>query len=115
MLISQEELSAPWQEDDRIRATQRRTVRVLAAAQIVGGIGVGVAASLGPSVGGVILIGAAVVTSIPMLLVGMLLFGIGSATNQQSRYAAADLATPHRRAQALSIVVWATTRSPRSR
>ncbi|MEU9791435.1 MFS transporter [Streptomyces sparsogenes] len=47
--------------------------------------------------------------SIPLLVVGMLLFGVGSATNQQSRYAAADLAAPHRRAQALSIVVWSTT------
>jgi MFS family permease len=39
----------------------------------------------------------------------MLMFGSGSATNLQSRYAAADLATPMHRARSLSIVIWATT------
>ncbi len=64
---------------------------------------------LAAAVGGVVLLVAAVLTSIPLLVIGMLLFGIGSATNQQSRYAAADLAAPHHRARALSTVVWATT------
>lgn len=150
----------PWQTEEPVRAAQRRTVRVLAAAQIVGGVGVGVAVSIGAllaesvaesetyaglartattagaaavgvplallaqrrgrrtslsagwlvaAVGGALLVGSAVSRSIPLLIVGMLLFGVGSATNQQSRYAAADLAVPHRRAQALSTVVWSTT------
>ncbi|MGW5128285.1 MFS transporter [Streptomyces sp. NPDC004069] len=150
----------PWQTQAQVRTVQKRTVRVLAAAQIVGGVGVGVSVSIGSllaetvaqsetyaglartattagaaavgvplalvaqrrgrrtslsagwlvaAVGGALLIGSAVSRSIPLLTVGMLLFGVGSATNQQSRYAAADLAAPHRRAQALSVVVWSTT------
>lgn len=160
MAASQETHPASWQAETRVRATQKRTVRLLAAAQIVGGVGVGVASSLGPllaeavthsqayaglartattlgaaavgvplaflaqrrgrrsalstgwlaaALGGIILVAAAVIASIPLLIVGMLLFGIGSATNQQSRFAAADLAAPHHRARALSIVVWSTT------
>ncbi|MEU9455801.1 MFS transporter [Streptomyces sp. NPDC048277] len=152
--------TVPWQAEARVQAVQKRTVRLLAAAQIVGGVGVGVSVSIGSllaesvarsetyaglartattagaalvgiplallaqrrgrrvalstgwftaAVGGVVLIASAVEKSIPLLIVGMLLFGVGSATNQQSRYAAADLAAPHRRAQALSIVVWSTT------
>ncbi|MEV5878504.1 MFS transporter [Streptomyces sp. NPDC052101] len=160
MTASQDIRAVPGQAEAYVRAVQKRTVRLLAAAQIVGGVGVGVSVSIGSllaesvahsetyaglartattagaaavgvplallaqrrgrrsalstgwlaaAVGGVILVGSAVSKSIPLLIVGMLLFGVGSATNQQSRYAAADLAAPHRRAQALSIVVWATT------
>ncbi|WNF00309.1 MFS transporter [Streptomyces luomodiensis] len=149
-----------WQTESPVRSVQKRTVRVLAAAQIVGGVGVGVSVSIGSllaesvaqsetyaglartattagaaavgvplallaqrrgrrtslstgwlvaAVGGILLVGSAVSRSIPLLIAGMLLFGIGSATNQQSRYAAADLAAPHRRAQDLSLVVWSTT------
>ncbi|MFC8538184.1 MFS transporter [Streptomyces sp. NPDC057249] len=150
----------PWQEQSRVRAVQKRTVRVLSAAQIVGGVGVGVSVSVGPllaesvarsetyaglartattvgaaavgiplalmaqrrgrrtslgtgwlmaAAGGALLVVSAVYRSIPVLIMGMLLFGVGSATNQQSRYAAADLAVPQQRAQALSVVLWSTT------
>jgi len=143
-----------------VRAAQTRTVSLLAAAQIVGGVGVGASVSIGSllaesiarseayaglartasvlgaaaigvplallaqrrgrraslsvgwlvaATGSALLVLAAVVRSIPLLVVGMLLFGVGSATNLQSRYAAADLALPHRRARALSVVVWSTT------
>lgn len=160
MSTPQDTAPTPWQEHARVRAVQRRTVRVLSAAQIVGGVGVGVSVSAGPllaesvarsetyaglartattagaalvgiplallaqrrgrraslgagwlvaAAGGGLLIASAVNRSIPLLIVGMLLFGVGSATNQQSRYAAADLAAPHRRAHALSIVLWSTT------
>jgi MFS family permease len=61
------------------------------------------------ALGSVLLVLSAVVESIPVLVAGMLLFGVGSATNLQSRFAAADLALPHRRARALSTVVWSTT------
>ena len=44
-----------------------------------------------------------------LLLVGMALFGGGSTSNQQARYAATDLAEPTRRGRALSVVMWATT------
>jgi MFS family permease len=50
-----------------------------------------------------------VVDSFALLLAGALLLGANSATNYQSRYAAADLAVPERRARALSVVLWATT------
>jgi MFS family permease len=50
-----------------------------------------------------------VVDSFALLLGGALLLGANSATNYQSRYAAADLAAPERRARALSVVLWATT------
>lgn len=160
MTAAPETHTSLWQHQPAVRATQRRAVRCLAAAQVVGGVGIGVASALGPllaeavahnealaglartattvgaatagvplallakrrgrrtalgagwltaSGGGLVLIVAAVLVSIPLLIVGMLLFGVGSATNQQSRYAAADLATPQRRARALSIVIWSTT------
>ncbi|MGP3769611.1 MFS transporter [Streptomyces sp. SDT5-1] len=150
----------PWEALEHVAAVQKRTVRLLVAAQTVGGVGVGVASSLGSllaedvaqsetyaglartamtagaavvgiplaflaqrrgrrsslsagwlaaAIGGFILVAAAVLGSVPLLAFGMLLFGTGGATNQQSRFAAADLAMPHRRARALSVVVWATT------
>ncbi len=149
-----------WQSEAAVRAAQTRTVWLLSAAQIVGGIGVGASGAIGgllaesiarseayagvartasvlgaaavgvplallaqrrgrrtalssgwlaAGLGSLLLVVAAVVGSTPLLLVGMFLFGVGSATNLQSRYAAADLAAPHRRARALSLVVWSTT------
>jgi MFS family permease len=149
-----------WQDDPDIRRTQFRTVRLLVMAQIVGGVGVGAAASLGSllaeavthsdayaglartsstlgaatvglplallanrrgrraalsagwltaAVGALLLVLAAVMEDVGLLVVAMLLFGAGSATNLQSRYAAADLASPWHRARTLSIVVWSTT------
>lgn len=44
-----------------------------------------------------------------MLLLGMLLFGSGTATNLQSRYAATELVDLRHQARAMSIVLWATT------
>jgi MFS family permease len=49
------------------------------------------------------------VRSFPVLLLGGLLLGANSAANYQSRYAAADLATPATRARALAVVLWATS------
>ncbi|MEV6673790.1 MFS transporter [Streptomyces sp. NPDC051162] len=45
----------------------------------------------------------------PLVLLGMLLIGAGTASNLQSRYAATDLAAPCTRARELSLVVWSTT------
>ncbi|SEQ68679.1 Predicted arabinose efflux permease, MFS family [Lentzea xinjiangensis] len=42
-----------------------------------------------------------------VMLVGLLLFGGASSANYAARYAATDLAHPHRRARELSRVVWA--------
>jgi MFS family permease len=47
--------------------------------------------------------------SIPLLFVGLFLFGGGTTANYQARYAAVDLAEPGRRGRQLSLVVWATT------
>ncbi|MER7763998.1 MFS transporter [Streptomyces sp. NPDC097619] len=52
---------------------------------------------------------AAAVSSFPLLLLGMALFGAASSANLQARFAAADLADPDHRARAISTVVWATT------
>ncbi|WP_029136520.1 MFS transporter [Nakamurella lactea] len=151
---------AVWQAEPAVVAVQRRTVRLLASAQIVGGIGIGAGASLGAllaesvtssesmaglartaatlgaavvaiplatlagrrgrrtslglgwaiaAVGGLALVVSAALDSVVILVLGMLMFGSGTATNLQSRYAATDVALPARRAGTLSLVVWSTT------
>jgi MFS family permease len=52
---------------------------------------------------------SAEVASFPLLLLGMLLLGSGTAANLLARYAGADLAEPDRRGRAIATVVWATT------
>lgn len=69
----------------------------LVLAYLIGAVGAGVAV-LG-----------AVADSFPLLLLGLVGFGAGSSANLAARFAAADLAEPHRRARAISTVVWATT------
>ena len=63
---------------------------------------------LGAGGAAVLVVGGAV-ESFWLLMVGAVLLGATTATNLQSRYAAADLAAPETRARDLSIVVWATT------
>jgi MFS family permease len=141
-------------------ALQRRTVRVLASAQVLGGVGVGAGVSVGGLIaedvsgstslsglaqtstvlgaavialpmarvmsargrrpglaggyavalaGAVLMVVGAAARSFSLVLLGACLTGAGTATNLQSRYAAADLAEPAQRARALATVVWATT------
>ena len=53
---------------------------------------------------------AAVLThSFPLLLLGTLLIGFGNASNNLSRYTAADMVKTDRRASAIGTVVWAAT------
>jgi MFS family permease len=59
--------------------------------------------------GAVLTIVAAQLDSLALLLLAGCLFGSGSASNLQSRYAATDSAEPSRIARALAVVVWATT------
>ncbi|MFG3688705.1 MFS transporter [Micromonospora sp. NPDC047740] len=59
--------------------------------------------------GGVLVVLAAVTRQVPLLFLGMLLFGGGTAANLQARYTAVDLAEPARRGRQLSVIVWATT------
>ena len=61
------------------------------------------------AVGGAGVVLSAVVDSVPLLLLSLLLYGSGTATNLMARYAAADLAAPHRRGGAVSTVLFATT------
>lgn len=139
------------------RRLQRRTVRALVVAQIVGAIGIGVTPSvgvllaqqvthsdmwaglartgstLGAAIGGLplaalaarrgrrwalttgwtvsglgaaLLIAAAQLQDLAALVIGLLVTGVGTAAQLQARFAATDLATPARKARALSTVVW---------
>ncbi len=139
---------------------QRRTVRVLVASQVLGGVGVaaGIAAGgllaeevsgstalaglaqtasvLGAALlavplarlaarsgrrpalatgylvglaGALLTVAAAVVGQYWLMLIGSALFGGGTASNLQARYAATDFASTAERGRSLSVVVWATT------
>jgi MFS family permease len=71
---------------------------------------VGLAAGYGIGVLGALIAAAAVFTnSFPLLVCGTLLIGFGNSSNQLSRYAAADMVPPERRASAIGIVVWGAT------
>ena len=69
----------------------------LAAGFIVGGLG---------AIGVVL---AALINSIILLLVSLLIYGAGTATNLQARYAGTDLANKKQRATAISITMVMTT------
>ncbi|WP_428961377.1 MFS transporter [Micromonospora fluostatini] len=153
------EQSAPPRDRPDVAVVQRRTVRLLAGTQVLGGTGVTIGVAVGAllaadlagtavaglaqsagvvgaallavpvtrlmtgygrrpglvlaylvgAAGGVLTVLAAVTGWVPLLFLGMLLFGGGSAANLQARYAAVDLAEPARRGRQLSVVVWATT------
>ena len=60
-------------------------------------------------VGAVIAASGVISRSFPLFLAGTVLIGFGNSANQLSRYAAADLYEPSRRATALSLVVWGAT------
>lgn len=60
-------------------------------------------------VGAVLILVSAVIVNFLLLLLGCLLFGGATTANNQSRYAAVDLAEDRHRGRDLSIVVWATT------
>ena len=71
---------------------------------------VGLAAGYGVGLAGALLATLAVVlVSLPLLLIGTALIGFGNASNQLSRYVAADLFPAERRASALGTVVWGAT------
>lgn len=59
--------------------------------------------------GAALILTAGISGSFPLMIVGSLLFGGGTSSGGQARYAAADLAEEHHRGRDLSIVVWATT------
>ncbi|MGG5171093.1 MFS transporter [Pseudarthrobacter sp. J1738] len=59
--------------------------------------------------GAVTAISAAALNLFPLLLLGLMLLGVGSAVNLQARFAATDLAVAGSRGRDLSLVVWSTT------
>lgn len=61
------------------------------------------------AVGGGLVVVAAALDDVPLLLLALVLYGSGTATNLQARYAGADLAAPDRRGRAVSTVLVATT------
>ncbi|MFK4729452.1 MFS transporter [Agromyces mediolanus] len=80
------------------RITQRRGRRL--------GLGLGFAAG-GLGAAGVVI--AAVAGNVPLLFLSLFVYGAGTATNLQARYAGADLATPRSRGTAVSIAMVSTT------
>ncbi|MFP5336361.1 MAG: MFS transporter [Actinomycetes bacterium] len=147
-------------EVSSLATVQRRTVRVLVASNVLGGVGVASGIAVGgllaeqvsgstslaglaqtgtvlgaallalPLIrvadavgrrgalalgyglglaGAVLAVTAAVLSWFWLLLVATVLFGGGTASNLQARYAATDAATEVARGRALSVVVWATT------
>jgi MFS family permease len=61
------------------------------------------------ALGSVAVVAAATLDSVPFLLAALLVYGAGTATNLQARYAGADLASSRRRGRAVSTVLVATT------
>src|SRR6266566_7441699 len=61
------------------------------------------------AVGALLVVLAAVNSSLPLLFAGFFLFGGATTANLQARYAAVDLAPPPLRGRHLSFIVWATT------
>ncbi len=61
------------------------------------------------TLGSFVSIQAAVIDSLPLVLVGLAMFGSSTSTNLQSRFAAVDRAEPESIARSISLVVWAGT------
>lgn len=61
------------------------------------------------AMGALLILVATATSQFWLYLVAMLLFGSGTATNLQSRYAAMEYARPGAQARSMSVVLWATT------
>ncbi|MGW0927614.1 MFS transporter [Streptomyces sp. NPDC002644] len=68
------------------------------------GVGYGIAA-----LGAALVVAAATAGQLALVMAGFCLFGVASACNLQTRYAAADGVAPEVRARTMAVVVWATT------
>jgi MFS family permease len=92
------------------------TIGSAAAAVVVGRVsdrrGRRLGLSLGYAIGALgaaLVVAAAALDLVPLLLVALLVYGAGTSTNLQARYAGADLAAADRRGRAVSTVLVATT------
>ncbi|MFF8277103.1 hypothetical protein ACF05T_13490 [Streptomyces lateritius] len=85
-------------------AVQKRTLTVLLVSQVLSGVGLAAG-----YLGGAGVVAAAALTSPALLLISLFLYGAGTTSNLQARYAGADLAAPRQRARATSTVIVATT------
>ncbi|CAA9579293.1 MAG: Uncharacterized MFS-type transporter [uncultured Thermomicrobiales bacterium] len=68
-----------------------------------------VAGYTGSLIGSIIVVLSAVISNPALLMLGLFLYGAGSATNLQARYAGTDLVAASRRGRAVSTVLVATT------
>lgn len=64
---------------------------------------------LSGGVGAIGVVLAAVLQNVPLLFLSLLIYGAGTATNLQARYAGTDLAGPKQRATAVSVAMVSTT------
>lgn len=64
---------------------------------------------LGGGIGAIGVVAAAVLNQLPLLFISLFIYGAGSATNLQARYAGTDLALPTQRAKAVSTAMVFTT------
>ncbi|WP_159888674.1 MFS transporter [Paenibacillus puerhi] len=64
---------------------------------------------LGGGLGAIGVVLAAVLDNVPLLFLSLLIYGAGTATNMQARYAGTDLALPTQRAKAISTAMVFTT------
>jgi MFS family permease len=62
----------------------------------------------GGAVGSLLVVAATAWDSVPLLFLGLLVYGAGTASVMIARYAGADLASPERRGRAVSTVLFAT-------
>lgn len=71
-------------------------------------IGLGIGFATG-GIGAVLVVIAAALGNVPMLFGALFVYGAGTSTNLQARYAGTDLAAPERRATAVSVALVSTT------
>lgn len=64
---------------------------------------------LAGGIGAIGVVFAAIVNNLPLLFASMLIYGAGTSTNLQARYAGTDLAQPKQRARAVSLAMVFTT------
>ncbi|MGO4268983.1 MFS transporter [Paenibacillus sp. TAF58] len=64
---------------------------------------------LAGGIGAIGVVFAAIVNSLPLLFASMMIYGAGTSTNLQARYAGTDLAQPKQRARAVSLAMVFTT------